>query len=76
MSMPAIAAMTAVRSARGTGRIWPSRPSMAPGRGEVISANSRSHTASCASASMPRTISPNRATHSQIRAAGAPWISP
>ena len=75
MSMPASAAMNRVRSARGTGRICPSRPSMAPGRGEV-SANSRSHTASCASASMPRTTSPSRATHSQIAGIGEPWISP
>ena len=60
---------------RGTGGGKPSRPSMAPGRGEV-SANSFSQTATFASASMPQTISPNRLTHSQIRGIGAPWTSP
>ena len=60
---------------RGTGGGNRSRPSIPPGRGEV-SANSFSQTAMWASASMPRMISPNRATHSQIRGIGAPWISP
>src|SRR4051812_16940023 len=75
MSIPAMAAITAFRSARGTGRIWPSLPSIAPGLGEV-SANSLSQTASCASASMPWINSAKRATHSQIRGIGEPWISP
>jgi hypothetical protein len=30
----------------------------------------------CASASMPRMISPKRLTHSQMRGIGAAWISP
>src|SRR5262249_19086737 len=49
--------------------------SMPPGRGEV-SANSFSHTATFANASISQTIAPKRLTHSQIRGIGAPWISP
>jgi hypothetical protein len=75
MSIPAIAAIACVRSPRGTGGGRPSRPSIAPGRGEV-KANSFSHTATSSSATMPRTISPKRATHWQIRGIGAPWIWP
>ena len=75
MSMPAIAAMICGRAPRGSGGGCPSRPPMSPGRGDV-SANSFSHTATLAVASMPRMTSPKRATHSQIAFCGEPWIGP
>jgi hypothetical protein len=67
--------MTTVRSGREIGAGMSGRPSIAPGRGEV-SANSLSHTTVAASASMPRTNSPNFATHSQMRGIGLLWIRP
>ena len=75
MSMPAIAAMNWARSLRGIGGGRPSCPEIPPERGEV-NANSLAQTASCASASMPQMISPNRLTHSQMRGIGALWTSP